>query len=127
MKVETTDAAMIVPATRERDLWGAWHWFWAKIFGERMPTSGERAHVGNLLITYGRGGSIEDFVSGKLGTDARRIHKIGELWIYDYGETPIETYESPFKAYDPRPSSHDEKALLADNKRTYPQPHRSSA
>ena len=132
MKIDIEDAALTAPDNdndENRDIFAAWHWFWAKVFGERVPTSGSRAHIGNLLVTYRPGHSLAEF-QGRIATDARHVIKIGDLWVYDYGDTLVESYHPEVMAYDPRDNSKETKRnaeLLADNKRTYPQPHRSSA
>ena len=87
-----------------------------------MPTSGERAHIGKLLLQYRPNTTrvdLEGFDKG-WSTDANRIYVIGDLWIFDYGETPVVTMVPQIgsglhKYYDP-----DHTALLRENERDYP-------
>lgn len=113
MQVSLDDAAMIVvPDDIHRfDMNKWWHWFWAKAFGQRVPTSGERAHIGNLLVVYNRDTptTLERFKSGTLNTDARRIYVIGNLWVYDYADTPCVFIDPPWK--------DDPKDMVAGNEK----------
>ncbi len=119
MKIDVDDAALELPP-RDREYWGLWHWFWARVFGRRVATSGDRAHIGNLLVAY-RPDLVDLFGKDEWLTDARRVHRIGALFIFDYGDTPIETIESPIQR---PPRELDNESLLADNLRRYQQPER---
>ena len=98
--------------------WREWHLFWAGIFGCRIPTSGDRAHIGNLLVTYRPETKPENFENGPLAwsTDARKIYRIGDLYIYDYGETPFEILTPK---YVPEPNVINSDGLLSENKKKY--------
>ncbi len=124
MIVRLSDAAMQRPPSR----WNhsdVWHWLWARVFGRRMPTSGDRAHVGKLLVTLQPELSMEEFKAGKWFTDAARIHVIGDLWIFDYEKDPrrAQTLDSDF----PMLGNHDnmgddDAALLKENMRSFRTP-----
>ena len=101
--------------------WGLWFRFWAKVFGRPVPASADRAHIGNLLCVYFPPGTAPDMSGGQI-TDARRIHVIGDLWVFDYGETPFATHESRIKTHPPRTELGLDAALLADNIRRYGKP-----
>ena len=85
-----------------------------------MPTSGERAHFENLLLRTGGPAEAEWFAAGAM-SDARRVHRLGNLYIFDYGDTPIETKEQEFSMLpsDLEESNKDNRCLLAANKRQY--------
>lgn len=116
LTVDLDDAALDLLTGRERPFWGMAHWAWARIFGRRVPTSADRAHIDGLLLAYRPELKGEEWKR----TDARRVHKIGNLMIYDYrGDTVVETYTE--KLSRPRPDQGERNAiLLAENKRKYP-------
>lgn len=97
--------------------WEWWHWFWAKVFGQRVPTSGDRAHIDDLMLVY-RPDNDEWWRLGA-GTDANRVHKLGNLYIFDYGDTPLETKETETKLNFKRDRKRDAAELLAENKREW--------
>lgn len=99
MKVEISDLSLQRPAADTRGNSSPWHWFWARLFGRRMPTSGDRAHLGGLLLTYRPGrDEFDQIKSGASFTDAVRVHVIGDLTIYDYSKEPrrVETFEGGY-------------------------------
>ena len=128
MKVELIDAALNVPPafddiTRERRYWGAWHWLWSWVFGRRVPTSGRRAHIGKLVLQY-RQGTQQSDIDGfdtKWLTDARRIYVIGDLWVFDYGDTPCITLTPEWDIASALHKNYkaDHSALLRENIEDY--------
>lgn len=95
LRVNIEDAALIRPEDNNRNVWFR---FWRKIFGHPVPVSGDRAHIGHMLITYRPGGGIEQFTESRMGTDAARVHSIGDLLIFDYQAEPrtVETFENTY-------------------------------
>lgn len=95
-----------------------WHRFWAALFQRRVPTSGNRAHIGNLVIRVRDPKlTIADFGRG-WSTDARKVIIIGDLMVFDYGETPIQVLTPEFRPAPRDLGPYDD--LLAENKRHYP-------
>ena len=98
--------------------WEQWHWFWAKVFGRRVPTSGDRAHIGRLLLCY-RPEHETPFDNEHFLSDARHVHRIGDLYVFDYGDTPVETLHMQY-ARPPHDIGSDD--LLKENERMYRRP-----
>ena len=95
--------------------WREWHWFWAKVFGQRVPTSGERAHIGNLVLKIGR---LDPSKFGREWlTDARKVYIIGELTVFDYGDTPFAVIEQT--ELEPPRDLGDHDDLLRENIRQF--------
>lgn len=65
--------------------------FWRKIFGREVPVSGDRAHLGNVTIAYRPDAKTAGFDT-LWSTDAKRVYVIDGLWIFDYGDKPIEVF-----------------------------------
>ena len=82
-----------------------------------MPTSHDRAHLGNLVIKYAPEWRDQKF-GDKWMTDARRVYRIGDLYVFDYGDTPFELYDPPFKM-NPKDLTDDLAPLLSDNRRRH--------
>lgn len=110
------DAAISAPLDDTRNS-SRWHRFWAKVFGRQMPTSGDRVHIGNLVVAYRPGQSADGF-GERWGTDARKVYVIGDLWVFDYGDTPA-TIHTPRRQPEPL-NLGDHADLLAENTRTNP-------
>lgn len=84
-----------------------------------MPTSADRAHIGNLVLQYRPGTTtryLQDFDSTWL-TDARRIYVIGDLFVFDYGDTRFTVLEPEVKM--PPQELGDHALLLRENVRDY--------
>jgi hypothetical protein len=98
MLVNLEDASL---KDRRETSWGTdafWFRFWRKLFGRPIPISGDRAHLGHLLLTYRPGEDLQQFIDGRMHTDAARVHAIGDLLIFDYLSKPrkVETFENKF-------------------------------
>lgn len=65
--------------------------FWRKIFGREVPVSGDRAHLGNVTIAYRPDAKTTGFGTA-WSTDAKRVYVIGGLWVFDYGDEPIQVF-----------------------------------
>ena len=112
LNVKVFDASLEMPKDG-RTYADVWHTLWAMVFGRRVPTSHERAHIDGLMLTY------RPDLEGDAwkGTDARRVYKLGNLLIYDYrGDAEMEVYTEELNR--PRPDAgNGNEALLEDNKR----------
>ena len=116
LTVDIDDASLDLLTGNERPFWSIAHWAWARIFGRRVPTSGDRAHIDGMLLAYRPELTGDEWKH----TDARRVHRIGNLMIYDYrGDTTIETYTEELNRSRPEQGNRN-GILLADNKRKYP-------
>lgn len=104
-----------------------WHRFWAWIFGKRVPTSGYRAHIDNMLLVYRKDSSanleIDKFQKPDgWATDANRIFVIGDLYIFDYGDNEVVTLESIGCGAEVKDRSFERmrhEALLKENQRQF--------
>jgi hypothetical protein len=70
---------------------------WRRIFGRDVLTYGGTAFVGPLSVMHRPGASADGF-GKRWHTDARRIFVVGDIWIFDHGETPtpFQILENPF-------------------------------
>lgn len=91
--------------------------FWAWVFGKPVPTSHTRAHIGNLTLQHRPHAEAYGF-GLSWTTDARRVVVIGDLWIFDYGNTPIKVLDPP-NPPPPRDITDHHAALLKENLREY--------
>lgn len=93
-----------------------WFRFWHHVFGKPVPTSAERAHIGNLTLHCRAAADVRGF-GLSWDTDARRVYVIGDLWVFDYGDTPFRVLV-PQHSFPPRDLG-DMQPLLEENLREY--------
>lgn len=95
-----------------------WHRFWTHVFGKRVPTSGERAHIGDLLLVHWPGALEELEARDRAwGTDANRVYFIGDLVIFDYADTP---FKALVNCVRDATGLKDNDKLLKENLREWP-------